>query len=403
MSTRAIQIDPPTTDTAYRVKLVPARPGETVELTLLGQTERAEIAEGEYTAVIEDVATARRWSLDIGARTSRIAIPIPEPELSTALDDVRPSNLESLNRDIFKSAAPAASTGKAFCLGLSVDNRPGKRGGWTAPANPALSKTSADGGGESWAIEQPENWRDRPKWRLTVSVEGRAAIRMPLPLFSGGLILTMKLTTSNLGPDIGFSISPRDGRIASLIGAIQEDRSQERDAILDWASDITGVTAQDVLMTKSEDPWAAAVAALVLLRRPSPESRQWTLNLADRFPWLPDAHVAAARVTLQLDDLSPEEREARCLASLRSGRIAGAPYFTATNDVATELLNALAFGARDKSLGTAAKRERNIWAKRSLRGLRMGPFLSWEDDDPTLDRGSLDDRWYYPVAQGRFG
>jgi len=162
---------------------------------------------------------------------------------------------------------------------------------------------------------------------------------------------------------------------------------------------VVSALAIDVLDQKMEDPWAAAAAALLLVRSGrADEIADLVFRLADKFEWLSDASVAAAQVELTRKD-GGASSDTRCLERLIEARHRGAPYYALSNNLALEMLTMLSISSHS-SLHKRSVQERAAWSTRSRRSLRTGAFFSWELPAGELTSGTLPPANYSTLASG---
>lgn len=402
---------------AYRVKLVGEDPTSVSTALMMDRlAEPLQLQPGRYTAYIEDFASP-------GQTVQEIHVPagVGEEPLVIALDEEEhPYGAASLWRpsrpsrnvpgdafnpwektSIFKSEAEEGVRSRKFSVGLSCDRNPCGRGGWRAAELPFEQSIDPADSSLILTFSQPADWRKFPRWRLTVSVEDDVAWRVPLALFRGGLVIRLSPTATASGPDVAVRMMPKAPRTAALVGGLQKHFPDQPDALIEWSSGSPVESALSSLAEKMSDPWAAAAAALLLVRCGEvARVAQWVTNLNDRFPWLGDASVAAAWAGAAT---SPDARqvEARALELLIQGRRRGAPYFAASNVLALEMLGALATGSLESAVRARARRERAIWSRHGRRTMRTGVFLSWERSGAGLTTGDLPAANYEVVARGR--
>lgn len=91
----------------------------------------------------------------------------------------------------------------------------------------------------------------------------------------------------------------------------------------------------------------------------------------------------------------------RCLDILVKARKLGRPYFSATSELAVEMLQALASASREVTVRANAKYEAGIWSRRGKTKLKTGPFYSWERSERNLQKGRLPEQTYKTLASGQ--
>lgn len=359
-------------------------------------------------------ATFPQWAS--GARddtlssiTNKLALSRSE-ELKSFVEDAN-THLQSLKSDTTPISVMALEDlTLGFSLGVSADSNPKARGGWTAGPICVERHDAPDGELKLrlWSRDPIEAYQRR---RITISVQGDAAWRTGLPLFPDGVWLMLRPSLGPKGPDVTATMRPVSEQAAILIGSLQRALPEEVNGILGGAmgvgvdgvrSDSAGLNspAMEALYHKANDPWAAAAGALLLVRTgQSAQAIDWTLNLADRFPWLPDASVAAAWAEVAASRDSELDAEWRSLERLKCARSWGAAYFSASNVLALQMLMALAFGS-SMEIRRAAKQERSRWLRHGRRAVRTGAFLAWELPSNSLQSGRLPAKTYNTIVTG---
>jgi pYEATS domain-containing protein involved in immunity len=396
---------------AYRVRLIGAEPTEVATALFAGanDVQFVTLKPGDYTAWIEPIGSAntvtqvvrldKRSEGAVFLHDDFGATPVSLIDSSTA----RPSwSGDAAAREKIDSAGP--SQPRAFSIGVSVDMPAGARGRWRAKA-PRLTLEAATGDGLSLVIRRPAQWRDLPRWQLTVAVEDDAQWRIPLPLFKGGLQLLFTPVEAPTGLDVALIMLPRDPAKAALAASLDQLFADSPAQVVQsnvGSSNQSGSLqprALDLLSSKMEDPGAAAAAALLLARNNQigPFAKA-VRRLCERYPWLADAKVAMAWAVASGPG-SRERVEARCLAEIKAARSCRAPYFVAAHALALEMLTALALGGGGK-VREAAARERERWVRRSRHRMPTGPYFSWEEP-ARRKTGRLSTTYHVLLAAGK--
>jgi hypothetical protein len=393
---------------AYRVRLVGQDPRAVAQAIVTDEGEtHVMLAPGRYTAFIEDLSSTRRAveQVDVARSGPKMVTltygvaeePHPRPIL-------RPSRAVT-GADAVSGLAGRAvkrTTAKAFNVGISVDTDVDHPGGWRAETPRVQVKASDEG--FDLIIRRCPDWRARPKWRLTVAVEDDHAWRAPLPMFNGGLKVRIRSLIGPHGPDLVAEFHAIKPTTGVLLTSLNRMTCVEADTVLRWSVGADAVDPVHALAIKQQDPWAAATAALLLVRTTQTAPIATSVaKLARRFRWLPDLSIAAAwaRAAEGGDNVGAVEEV--CLQHLMTARRAGVPYFTIANALAMELLAVLKLNAKDSRVRTSAGIERSAWSRYSERALRMGPIMSWEHAGPTLRAGRLPQHSYAVVAAGAVG
>lgn len=427
-------------DGAYRVKIVgeDARDVTTLMITGHRSSHKLKLAPGHYTAFIEDVAHAIHTTMpiDVSVAKSRQVIAVEQPDLSAAPlpgklwrpsreplhfissspNSPRHVHFFSMARDVFREEAirildampdlahralREEPTPRRFAIGLtSLDKRPSSRTGWRPGLLPISRIDDAPPGSLAFAVAQPPDWNDHPKWRLTVAVEGDQAWHLNIPLFSAGLRIDLAAVLTGTRSDLSAQLTPLSPSVAALVGSTKRSAPGQSEALLQWSSGGAGTDeAISVLARKMSDPWAAAAAAILLARSGDlVRVAQWANNLTNWFPWLADAAVTAAWVHAATSEASAEAVERHCLKLLKQARTA-ALYFCASSGLALDMLGTIATGSRDADIRVRARAERSKWSRWGRRFLKSGAFVSWEQSGKNLRQGMLP-RSYGLVASG---
>lgn len=285
-----------------------------------------------------------------------------------------------------KGERSAPTVSHRFEIGLSQDNAPLAKGGWVAATG----------------VEHALDWRAdrlilflrdaeqqrRSKVQMTISVEGLPEIRVPLPLFSAGISVSLISRWDGERPDLGVEIVPHDQRLRQLVGALTHLSDKETLMVLDWVAErnglVTNAVAQEFLYKKRADNWAAVLAALILVRAGEYGRAQWISNLARIAPHIPDAGIVAAWVKLATEEGDEAHLEREAFDFLSRASRARQPTFAVANSLNLELLNSLRHSAIDKSVRKKADAIFRTASQYSRTRMFNGPFMIWED----LDRRS---------------
>jgi hypothetical protein len=162
-----------------------------------------------------------------------------------------------------------------------------------APDGTSLPGTSLSGGKEAqW---QPNGNPQQPPLALrverseapmlTIAVPGdiqRAWVRADLVREQNALTVSIRLTTSEPTAD-------------TILGYLQRGDLYSAEAMTEWIEE-----AEELLLYKKNDPYAATVGAYLLLRLKRFDNlHDWAKNLADRFPFLPDGSIIWAWQMIQ--------------------------------------------------------------------------------------------------------
>lgn len=309
-------------------------------------------------------------------------------------------SLRDASPDRGMTADGRAAASLLFDAALSEDVAPGSIGGWRAPVELSVT-TNRDGETGALRIEMEDRAQvRRSRLRLTVGIEGRPAIRVPLPLFLGGLAVTITPTRTVRGPDVQVEVAARDVRTQGLLVALGDLDPEEAASVVTWASG-TQADAVAVLADKSRDLWAAAAAALVLTRIGRLEEvADWSHNLARLAPHIADAGVVAAWATLGFGNGPNDVVEDHAMDLLRRSARTGAPTFTAGNSLLLEVLGGLRASAIQKRVARQADAEYRRATRRSRSRVFRSPLMIWEQSGERLQGGRLRGPRYFSVAHG---
>lgn len=443
----------------YRVRLSQQRGNHSAAAFFAGSQaeETVELPDGEYWVVVEDVtsgSTSARFPLSL--RDVRTAVPLGPPPgrpavpkrvvSSTRSLDHRASTLgvgasgdlekkgfasrtgprtarrsqdrDDRNDSEFRTGLSGHGgpfdpsprrrsnvpfrphrTQTRFEVAISEDAAPGATGGWRAPEGLTTRRIDPSSPGMlAMLVEGAEPRTARV--RMSVGIEGRPTIRVPLPLFSGGLEVHLRSMLVEGAPDVTVTLVARDVRVRALMAALGDLSSDEALAVINWAAGEHRL-ATEVLHRKVEDLWAATVAGLVLIRSGGVERvASWMHNLARLAPHISDASIAAAWTAIACPDGTLEDAEERAMDYLVRARRIGAPTFVVGNSLALDLLSSLRLTGATAKLRRRAAAEYDIAAKRSRFRLYRSPYMIWEQRGEKLQGGSLPGTRYLSIARG---
>ena len=175
--------------------------------------------------------------------------------------------------------------------------------------------------------------------------------------------------------EISWRLSAADGDIDALLQALNGRGFQNRDAVSATAIRF----ADKALNDKRRDPEAAVVAGLFLLQyRRLDERAQWVENLAQWFPWSPDALALGAWGNILFGTGSATE----VLEKLSRIYKAGPPQFLPTRRLLRDLIS-IRMSAEDNSElpGKTKDLLQKLWTRigrEMQREIPGGPFYSFE-------------------------
>jgi hypothetical protein len=239
--------------------------------------------------------------------------------------------------------------------------------------------------------------------RMSVGVEGRPTIRVPLPIFSRGVEVQIRSNLVENGPDASIAVSAVDQKVQGLVAALGDMSAEEALLVLDWASGGQDL-ATSVLFHKVQDPWAAAASALVLIRSGDlGDVASWITNLARLAPHIADASIAAAWAELATSSDDVGQAESSALEHLTRARRIGAPAFVVASSLATDMLASLRLTAQAPVVRRRASEEYTRAVARSRFRLFRTPFMIWEQPGEKLQGGRLPGLHYMSLARGSVG
>jgi hypothetical protein len=313
--------------------------------------------------------------------------PVSPPRSSRVLPSSDPQNSAGVDSEIELAGTGSRPSAPLFAIGMSSAS-PLEFGSkkWRAEMLPVSVKSVP--GGLSLQFEDMPNWSERPLWRLTLSVAGDSALRMQLPLFTGGVSVDVVRVETAAGPDVRMFAHPINPHLATLV--------DNMDALLagDFGRDTRTTLPESPLFDRpsrallEDDPWTNAFLALIDART-GPMRRITVENVLDRANasrWLPDLSIVAAWLVAAeaSDSASVEER---CLALIRAAR---RPYFRTAARMALDMLSAIEAGSSDANMRKAAHREGNKWRRNARQNVDSGSIVVWELDGKALEQGRLD-------------
>lgn len=199
-----------------------------------------------------------------------------------------------------------------------------------------------------------------------------------LPLFGEGaqLVLSHSGGADSAARRFSWYLSAVDDRIDGLLQSIKGRGFEDSDAVSQEAFKV----ADRALHDKVHDPEAAVVAALFLLRHRRLGKRPgWVENLANWFPWSPDALAVGAWANL----LFETGDQAEVLSKLAKIHHAGPPQFLAARRLLRDLLSITRSGDDWSSLPADTRRMLDrLWArlgKEMQREVIAGPFYAFTE------------------------
>jgi hypothetical protein len=239
---------------------------------------------------------------------------------------------------------------------------------------------------------------------LTCAVGGARDISLRLPLFSGGVRIAC--AASALGTaDLSYRVIPVDRNRRAITQALFAGSSMEAAPVIKTLSN--GSEAVLGVDDWQDDPWTAVAVALLHLRFPNLAPDELSVDpalLSERFPWLADVHVLEAfkrlRQAARLEPSGPERKAALVgvLQCLVRGRDAGPPYFAYSEQLASEMLAALASdGTLAEGIGSQLTRQR----RRPGAPRNAGAVYAWLGTDAPSKTGAIDPRSATVIVSAR--
>ncbi len=210
---------------------------------------------------------------------------------------------------------------------------------------------------------------------------GQPARFIALPLFAHGvrIVLTERYDqgrgsvseTSRISWRLSAVEDHVDGLLQSLSGRTYHDAEAVSRSALSFA--------ERALQDKLKDPEAAVVAGLVLLRYQQLDQRaDWVENLANWFPWSPDAQILGAWSNLLFDTGD----DAAVHTKLVQAHASGPPQFAPTRKLLRDLLSTtMAANEYVRVPAKARKVLEKLWkrfGRESRRESPGGPVYSFE-------------------------
>lgn len=369
-----------------------------------------------FPAVFDSVAyqpitSARVGEMKQAIRQSRIRLlrsegPQSRSAFEARFDDASSGEKEpTLKLQSFDQASGTGATLRSesaevlsFDVGLS-DNPAHDDVGWLAADGLSIhTEVSAEG---SLRLKIEDITKTKRRVRLTLAIQGRPAIRTPLPLFAGGLNVSIAPLWINGEVDALIRIEAASPKKQALVAALSELGQEDARSIVNWTAGEQGDAAMEVLLHKTQDLWAATVAALLLAKTYQlKDVTNWAYNLENLAPHISDAAVAAAWARAADESIDVEHAEEKTLGHLRTSRKIGAPTFKITHSIALELLNAIRGSSSDAKRREQARHEMAIWVRRAQHRLFKGPYIMWEQAGRQLQNGKLPNERYLRVARG---
>ncbi|RWB32210.1 MAG: hypothetical protein E5V72_01620 [Mesorhizobium sp.] len=323
----------------------------------------------------------------------RAASAVPD-DIDEDLAPVVSSNSVEIAAKQFSSATTLLTSRleKRFSIGLSIDLTSARKGGWRAlqrvdGLHPRKDSNQIVVDFGSLAF------RPRERLRLSVGVEGDQVWQVNVPLFETGLHAEIALVKSNFGPELTLRLIAPDPSLSLLLAGSSGFYPGGFERISGFQSHREGKLGADPWTDLS---WALAdIRAGVVPRLPGEGPWPWK-----KYDPISDGYVVWAWVMAASAERTSISLDQRCLNTLVLARKLGRPYFSATSELATEMLQALASSSKDSTIRANAKYEAAIWRRRGRTKLKTGPFYAWERPEGNLQTGKLPAETYRTLVSG---
>ena len=281
---------------------------------------------------------------------------------------------------------------KRFSVGLSIDLTSARRGGWRACQRVEGLNPRKDGNQiiiDFGALA----FRPKERLRLSVGVEGDQVCQVNVPLFETGLRAEIALVKSGFGPELALRLIAPDPSLSLVLAGSSGSYPGGLERISGFQSDRRGKL--------DADPWTDLSWALADIRAGAvprlPGEGPWPWNKHDP---ISDGYVVWAWAIAARAEKTSLSLDQHCLNTLVQARKLGRPYFSATSELAAEMLDALALSSNDSAIRANGKYEAAIWSRRGKTKLKAGPFYAWERPERNLRAGKLPTGNYRTLASG---
>lgn len=218
-----------------------------------------------------------------------------------------------------------------------------------------------------------------PPHQLHAFQVGGADVASTVVLLPPSWHLTVSLRRTATGEDLAVSARTGDEAVESLLAYLTSSQLVAAGTVARPVLD----DAESMLFGKLENPVGAVVGALFLLRtRALDRLHHWPRNLADWFPWLPDASAVRAGQLLAQPEVPRSELRRRLITAAA----AGVPIYTDSLSWLYEGLRLLAAETNgDAEVQTALKR---VWpyADACDWSVALTTFRARSPAEPTFER-----------------
>lgn len=219
------------------------------------------------------------------------------------------------------------------------------------------------------------NWAEYPVVRHQFDDYLGNAWHSYVPLFSGGTLLCYHERGSSLPV-----MRPYESKSEAMVGSLSHSTRDEVSEIVRWAAGSDEADAIRSIQHSRDDPWAAAAAALLLIRAGrGKDLGSYAVRFAQRHPWMADAGIIAAWWQASRSD------ETECLTQLTGAREQGQIYYWNSLAAGEQLLSALGSGSKSKQLRAAARKELGRWKRMRSGAVNSGAFAVWPSGDQKGD------------------
>lgn len=212
------------------------------------------------------------------------------------------------------------------------------------------------GGGDFLRFDFPGRREDDERLHMIgLFQENRPATMISLPLFSEGTHLVLGAKQELAAGDgasrrVTWQLSASNETIDAMLQSLAAGSFSDKEAVSNMALD----ASEKMLFEKRENPEAAVVAALFLLKHRRRFSRgTWVENLANWTPWSPDAQVVGAWANLLLGT----GNESTAMSKLALTYRAGPPQLRMTQKYMRDLLSPVMSGEDEVGM------EPHIWSQ----------------------------------------
>jgi hypothetical protein len=240
-----------------------------------------------------------------------------------------------------------------------------------------------------------------------LAIEGLRVERLLLPMYRGGT--TIRLTPSSLSDsDVDLQVIPADAKLRALMRTLQAGTSEDAKAVHDHVLEGSNLAA---MFGKCDgDPWGALLSGLLFIRFPEVFGKlahALTEQLVKLAPWAYDSHVIRARQLLYASGASPQDQVRAAEATLRPlerAQVQGSPYYSYTNQLFGEIIEALcAFEDLSPRASERARKIRKRWRRENPLQSSAGVSFAWlRRDQSMLKQGVLaPDRRTSGLLRGR--